>query len=65
MQTKKSSADYIVGKEILAVGYKAVKHNGKTMQGNYCYGAEDEEIVEMHRLLLKVLTNIRGKEEKK
>lgn len=26
---------------------------------------EDEEIVEMHRLLLKVLTNIREKEEKK
>ena len=47
MTTKKISEAELKGKEVLAVGYKAVKYDGKTNQGGYCYGERGSEIVGM------------------
>lgn len=45
MKTYQLTRSDLEGKKPIAVGYKAVKYDGKTAQGSYCYGAEDTEIV--------------------
>ncbi len=45
MKTYTLTENKIAGKAVLATGYKAIKYNGKTMQGDYSYGSENAEIV--------------------
>lgn len=39
------TSEQIKDKPLIAVGYKAIKYDGKTMQGEYCYGGKDDPIV--------------------
>ena len=45
MKTYTINEKDLEGKKVLAVGYKAIKYNGKTLQGDYCYGEKDSDIV--------------------
>lgn len=45
MKTFVKSENEIKKLKVLAVGYKAIKYDGKTQQGDYCYGSKDDKIV--------------------